>query len=270
MANTTWNPSDIINATLSNGNLTITNNGLGGAARAIDKQISGKWYWEATLVIGGSSDGVGFATMPAPLGNSSWPGTVLLSQGGAIFLNGAQQTSWGSFGTIANGSVICMAIDLTNQLAWFRLGAAGNWNNTAAANPATGAYGINIQSIAGIGVPVYPYAFVWAGGQQFTANFGNIAFTGLVPSGFTAGWTSGAFPPVNAVMTQIGVEDWVTQAASINERAIVTQAGVEMWASASALIPSQAIVTQIGLEMWTSVPPSIPPSRMKPYAMILA
>lgn len=72
-------------------------------------------------------------------------------------------------------------------LAWCRVGPTGNWNNDPAANPATGTGGIDLTATGDPPNPLGPIVHISGGGQQ-TFNFGNAAFAGVVPAGFTAGW----------------------------------------------------------------------------------
>lgn len=72
-------------------------------------------------------------------------------------------------------------------LAWCRVGATGDWNNDPSANPATGAGGIDLTATGDPPNPMGPIVHISGGGQQ-TFNFGNTAFAGAVPAGFTAGW----------------------------------------------------------------------------------
>lgn len=81
-----------------------------------------------------------------------------------------------------------------------------------------------------------------------TANFGDTAFTGAVPSGFTSGFTAGASIPTNALATQIAAEHWF----STNPDMQLTQVAVEQWAAVSTVNP-QLVMTQVALEQWASV-----------------
>ena len=115
---------------------------------------------------------------------------------GAIFLDGA--TTGSTIGTITSGTVVGIAVDCDQRLIWFRSGAAGNWNGSAGANPATGVGGILVTA-QGRGIPIYPTAWLIGGSEQTTANFGDTAFVGAVPSGYTSGFTAN-IPPSNTVL----------------------------------------------------------------------
>jgi hypothetical protein len=259
MANTTWSTTDkFAGITLSGGNLTAAApSGSTNGVRSVDRLVTGKYYWEIiATTFAGSFSGFGIARQAVAL-NTSYAALGLAGvaqAGGAITVDGG--TNLASLGTITSGSLVCFAVDLTNQLLWIRLGAAGNWNNSGAANPATGIGGFAISGY-GQGIPVYAH-FVSTSTTQITANFGDTAFTGAVPSGFTSGFTAGVTSPTNALATQAALEQWVAP----NPNAQVTQAALEMWATTSS-ITVQAIVTQAALEMWARVPPVAPAGRAK-------
>jgi hypothetical protein len=265
MANTVWNGSDKDAAlTLSGGNLTVT---LGSSTtsgiRAVDKQIAGKFYWECTTTTwAGTSDSVGLAPITWARGTTmtgSVPGLTGLTRGGQIYVDGAAIVS--GFGTIANGSVICIAFDADARLVWYRVGSAGNWNNSASANPATGAGGV--QTYLGRGIPAYPALGLTISGSAVTANFGDTAFVGAVPSGFTSGFTAGASVPTNAIASQALAEHWLTT----DPQAQVTQVMAEHWMSVSTT-GLQAVVTQVMLEHWMSVAVVVPAAGGPQVTMI--
>jgi len=193
MANTTWNPADkSVNCVLSNGNLTI--GGSGGTnqgARSVDSHLAGKYYWECTWNNTAVSDALGVSAAGASLTASVTTAgqRCLLNQPGNIFLNGG--TSVGSVGgAVTAGSVVCFALDCTGSLIWFRVGAGGNWNNSAGNNPATGVGGIVMGAVLG-GLALYAHAFVGFAAATVVANFGNSAFTGAVPANFASGFVAG-------------------------------------------------------------------------------
>lgn len=146
---------------------------------------------------------------------------------------------------------------------WFRLGAAGNWNNVSGRDPATGAGGIAINTLGGA-IPVYPAVLLSNNLDQITANFGDSAFTGTVPSGFTSGFTAGATINTNALATQIAIEHWLTT----NPNMQTTQVALEHWATVSSA-GVQAAVTQVALEHWASVS-SVSAITPQARAMVLA
>jgi hypothetical protein len=184
---TTLNPADKdSHITLSGGNLTAAGTaGWTGLVRTVAAKSAGKYYWEATFTVGAQSQsGVGFtigslSVSTQTFGNAGTgkSGTTI---GTGTLVDGANVGV--GIGTITSGSVVCLAVDLTAKLIWFRLGAGGNWNGSGTANPATGVGGISISN-AGTAYPT----ICMGGADTITANFGATAFTGAVPSGFTAG-----------------------------------------------------------------------------------
>jgi len=192
LANTTFNPSDkSAGITLTGSNLIATNNnGSASGVRAVDRQVTGKFYWECTLnVIVSASTAVGIVSPYDALTAS--PSNAGLNTSGVIkngntYVNGVSAAI--NIGALANGSVVCVAVDCAARLVWYRLGAAGNWNASASNNPATGVGGISIS--LGQGIPIYPGAWPFSLNDQITANFGDTAFVGAVPSGYTSGFTA--------------------------------------------------------------------------------
>ena len=250
MANTTWSTTDKgASITLTGSNLIATSSSA-GSVRAADRQASGKFYWEYTYnITTANSSGAGVANAFPSMATTSMQtqvGACILVRLGLVYVDGVN-VSGISFGTIANGTVVCVAVDCTARLIWFRLGAAGNWNASASANPATGAGGVTITNF-GIGLPVYPAASMAANGDQTTANFGNSAFTGSAPSGFTAGFTAGASIPTNALATVAAAEQWI----NANADARMTSIFLEHWGPAGTSQP-QAVATLVALEQWMTV-----------------
>lgn len=191
MANVTWDPAALVNgATLSGGNLTISGSGAGNnGGRATGNQSNGKFYIEFTYTWSSASYdyGGGFTTGAAAISPNPTPG-VNLDQSAVIYVNGSAVGNLGS--GLTTGTIAGAALDLSNSLVWFRRGPAANWNNSGTANPATGTGGISIPG----STTWFPFAGFTGifGGQSLTANFGDSAFNGAVPSGFTAGWPSTA------------------------------------------------------------------------------
>lgn len=235
MANTTWNPSDKAAAvTLTGSNLIATSTaGTIASVRAVDKQITGKFYWEYTyntvtgLTTGAGALSPGFGLTTSP-GAGGPVGACIVLRTGSIEIDGASSVS---LGAITAGTVVGLAVDCAARLIWCRQGAAGNWNNSATANPATGVGGLAIS--LGDGIPFFPAACLSATSDQITANFGDSAFSGTVPSGFTSGFTSGVTTSTNALVTQAAAEHWLTT----NPPAQVTQVAIEQWASVAMAPP---------------------------------
>ena len=197
MANTTWNPSDKSSTvTLTGSNLIATaTTGSNGGVRTVDAHNSGKYYWEITYTtVNTNSLTTGLALVTADLTFASATGfTNLARLNGNINVNGvASGSSLGA--AVAPSSKVGIAVDLTAKLIWFRITPAGNWNGSGTANPATGVGGVNISVVAT--AAMYPF-MSGVSSDAVTANFGDSAFTGAVPSGFTAGWPGVSAPPVD-------------------------------------------------------------------------
>lgn len=183
---TTFNPFDLNGAALSNGNLTVTgtSNGSGFGSRAITGFSTGKYYWEITVGVWASSSSVvGLAAATAAY--SGGVGTTVMNKGGTISINGSGSGS--TLGARAVGDTIGIAIDFGAGLIWYRVAPSGNWNGSGTANPATGTGGISLGAL--IGSILFPSFGPFVVGDAATANFGATAFSGAVPSGFTAGWS---------------------------------------------------------------------------------
>src|SRR4029077_514184 len=185
---TTWNPSDKSSGiALSNGNLTATNtdNNVDGG-RAIASATAGKAYFKITCTrFTYSLDAVGICNSSYALGSIGNPsgggvGKCTVKQLGTVWLDGGSVGP--VFGGVTNGTVMCIAVDLTAKLMWFRKGAAALWNVSGTADPATGTGGISIPNLGG-SVAAYPTVSLGNTNDAATANFGPTAFAGTVPSG---------------------------------------------------------------------------------------
>lgn len=255
MANTSWSTTDKGSASLvlSGGNLTVTASGVVTAnIRSIDRLASAaKFYFEITFTTG-LNPFVGIASAGTPITSSIASTTnacLITGTPGTIYLNGVSTGT--ALGAFTAGQAAGVAVDLGNQLIWFRnSSAAGNWNNSATANPVSGTGGISIASAFGPAIPAYAFAsFIGASsGTAVTANFGDATFVASAPSGFVSGFTAGAVPTLYAVNTQTAIEQW----SPGTPVAQATQLAVEEWATV-ATGNVQALATQISLEMWASV-----------------
>lgn len=249
MANTTWSTTDKLNVTLSGSNLIATASGTGGV-RGKDPKRTGKYYIEYTATTTQHvNNAVGFASAAALLTPGQNATVVLISTGQirAWAADGSGAVSGSNTAGFTTGTIVGCAIDLDARLAWFRIAPAGNWNNSATNNPATGVGGIDLSAVGlGWAFDCYPYADLWGSPQSITANFGDTAFSGTVPSGYTSGWDDSVAAVSYLVTTQIGVEAWTYGAPNV----VLTQIGVEAWAQ---ITPANVIVTQVGVEAWMSV-----------------
>jgi len=189
MAFTTWNPANLDHVTLSNANLTAaSSNGLARGVTGIQSQSYGKYYFEiAATTFSIFADCVGIALPGVNVSTvvSTYVGLAVINQGGGSICINQASGSGIDLGAVADGDLLCCAADLPSQLIWFRKGAAGNWNNNASYNPATGVGGVSFAAIGA--APYVPFLTYFGGGQSITANFGASAFTGTAPAGFV-GW----------------------------------------------------------------------------------
>jgi hypothetical protein len=187
MANTTWNPSDRVNATLSNANLTSTPTGQ-MLVRSVLSVTSGKYYFEIKFAATGNSAGVGIANSSATSGSVlNGSGVAYAINDGTTYVNGVAQAVVGGFGV--NGAC-CIALDMGAKLIWFRSMIAGFWNSTSSStpNPATGVGGYSISGLTGGATTIFAYAGgTNASASPVTANFGDSAFVGIVPAGYAPG-----------------------------------------------------------------------------------
>jgi hypothetical protein len=259
MAASTWSTTDkSASLTLTGSNLIATASAGNVSARGKDPKRTGKYYLEYTsTTTQGSTSLVGFAAARAPLSASNAASSV-----GPSALVG-NLIGWDTFGTqvlnfnagvtITTGTVVCYAIDLDNALIWVRSGAAGNWNNAAANNPATGVGGQSLQAVGlGQGIDCYPFVYLQTTGNSITANFGGSAFTGTVPAGFTSGWDDSVSIVTNVVATQIALEQWSVPPTPAVQ---LTQGAIEQWAEVTT-VNTRMVASQIALEQWARMPVS--------------
>jgi hypothetical protein len=205
----TWDPATVTAVTLSGGNLVATNTGTtsadqGARVATASGKISGKLYFETTwtTLTGGLNRSVGIGTTASTytnMGNSATTGVVAYV-GGSLWANGGNTAI--VLGAWSAGQVVGIAVDLDNRKLWFRQSPSGVWNANGANNPVTNVGGVTIP--AGTMVP-----FVTFGGSSgvannvVTANFGDLAFIGVIPSGFTT-WDLPDVPVVTAPAPRSG------------------------------------------------------------------
>lgn len=197
---TAFDPATVANVSLSNSNRTATStattNPSGARGLTADEKATGKYYFEFTGLSsnGGSQCSIGFntpsATYASQVSSGGGGGGVGCFQGGsgAIFVN-ASNTGV-SLGVVSVATdVIAVAVDMTHGEVWFKnITQGANWNNSGTANPAT-----NVGGVAFTATPIVPYFGMGGGGTTgnvMAANFTG-PFTGVVPAGFTSGWTTG-------------------------------------------------------------------------------
>lgn len=192
---TTWNPADLSNCSLSNGNLTVTGVGSSGGVRSTTSKAasSGKFQFECTIVNQRSgSSGVGIALSTATfagLASNAANGVIAYLEfgTGAIWVNGSASGS--TIGNAANGDILTVCVDTTAKLFWVQRNG-GNWNGSPTAIPATGTGGLSFSALAG---PYFVAGLVTqpASASVTTANFGATAFNQALQLGFAAWDASG-------------------------------------------------------------------------------
>lgn len=209
MTTTTLNPADkAANATLSNGNLTITTNTTPySAARSTTSKTTGKSYFEVTINAVGGTTAFGWGVADASATLTSIPGFDADGTGYSIFDSSFRwnnSSSPKSLGTLTNSSVVGVALDMTNKNAWI-IGPSLVWDGTVGDNPDTNTGGLNGSGFYNgqlntmLGGSVFAMVSVY-NNSQGTVNFGATAFTYTVPSGFSA-WD--AAPVVATARSQV-------------------------------------------------------------------
>ncbi|WP_256808136.1 hypothetical protein [Bradyrhizobium sp. Bra64] len=185
---TVWNPADYSSTVdvISGGGLTLTASvGGSGGARSTNPLAAGSAYFEITVNTNNSNagfSGIAKATIPPdqitnnPSNNTAGLGVYW---SGPIFGVGGS----GNLGAFANGNVLCVAVNLSSRLAWFRKNA-GLWNNSGTADPATSTGGLSYSGMSTF--TVYPFTGTGGGGDSSTLNAGASAFAQTMPSGFSS------------------------------------------------------------------------------------
>lgn len=141
--------------TLSNGGLTVTaaSNVTPQRIKCVNVGTTGKYYWEFNLNDGSVNTGRGLANAAALTDNfynNALDGALLFgtSVQGSIYVNGTAIVNTIAALAGSMGQVAGIAVDFGTRRAWFRV-SNGNWNNDAAANPATATNGIDISALTG-------------------------------------------------------------------------------------------------------------------------
>lgn len=195
----TWSPTNKNAGTvLSNANLTATSGSASSTEQAFTSSgyNGGRVYLEVTQQYNSDNTHSGWIAGTEPLSGccptGGQPGTggvgyIGGGNNGGLQLWATQTNPSGTTlpGPLGNTHVIAYAINVDLGLIWQKdLTAAANWNALSIGNPATNAGGWPIQSLSDV------YA-EWSGvnnngNSAGTINFGASAFTGTIPSGFSA------------------------------------------------------------------------------------
>lgn len=190
MATSTLNTANTNPAiTLSSGNLKAVHTAASSTALSMGTPVltSGKWYWEETIttIAGGTTVMVGLAI------NFSSPSSVLGTQNGTIGYGSdgnvnINNSNVGTIATYATGSVVSVAVDIANQLIWFRVNG-GNWNNNIANNPVTSVGGISITAALNYSnSSLLPTIGTATLNDSVTVNFGATGFSFTAPTGYAS------------------------------------------------------------------------------------
>lgn len=182
---TTWDPANKgPNVVLSNGNLSVTvTSGYAGAfqnVKALASASSGKKYfeWKSDLQQTFGLPGIcnGSQSMDGEFLGGTANSVGFVADGRVYVAN----VNVSTIQTYAQGDTVCVALDIGNQMIWFRTNG-GNWNNSGTADPATNVGGIDISAVSG---PYFPGGQINNDADAFTANFGATAYAQAIPSGF--------------------------------------------------------------------------------------
>lgn len=112
----TWNPSDAVNATLTNGNKTIaaTTSSSTFAARGTQGISSGKHYYELTVGPSGSATAsIGFANSSHTLSSSASANNIIANTAGGVYNGGAFA---GAIAAVSAGNVLGFYLDADNKI----------------------------------------------------------------------------------------------------------------------------------------------------------
>jgi hypothetical protein len=188
---TSWDSGNKFQITLSTTNIsndTATNSvgpGNFGVVRSLASYSTGQKYNEWLIVAtDGNQVGIGVCNASQALSGAPFMGTGannagILSSNGSVVLNGGSPGLYAG-SAVANGDVVSQAIDIGAKLGWWRLNG-GNWNNSGAANPATGAGGYDISAVTG---DLYLFAEIQSNGCTGVLRTRTADFTRTVPGSF--------------------------------------------------------------------------------------
>ncbi len=182
-----WNTDDLLNVTLSAGNLTATKSSASaGAVRSIMSTSTGLYYFEITDVTTSTTWKCGMADSTyvesAALGVTTHS-FAYTPNDGTIKIN---NSTIATIQTATSADIIGIAIDFTHSKVWIRKNG-GNWNNDVIGNqnPATNTGGVSTSTLAA-GTYFVAFGDSANGTAAATANFGATTFNTTAPSGFSA------------------------------------------------------------------------------------
>jgi hypothetical protein len=263
-----WNVNDkSTDIALSNSDRTVTLAvATDSGVRSTQKQVHGgpgKYYAELKLDTLSGNINFGIKQDSASLtttASAAYTATTI----GNCFVAGASRGSV-TAGSFTTGDVISMAFDGNAMLIWFRDGA-GNWNNNASADPATGVGGYDVSTIANGNYCVWFYSNV--SGNTHTVRLRSAQLTvGNYPSGFLS-WMGEALPVAGVTGTGVltagvaalagaGLSQSISTSAVLTAPvATIVAPGISSSSGTSALVSSLATLAASGTSgvgggLWT-------------------
>jgi hypothetical protein len=169
-------------ATLSDGNLTLSNTSTGATTGTLATPSSGKWYFEVKFdsqSAATTSQAVGVVKAEEAYITGTTGGGIYLFSDGGLRVEGSDTGGWGSAWAV--GDTIGVAIDLDANKIWFAID--NTWQ--ASGDPSAG------TDPAASGFSSEPYVALIRNGNSsrttvWTANFGQNAFAYTPPTDFLA------------------------------------------------------------------------------------
>lgn len=185
-----------ISYVFSNADITVSNGGVsvyipgGRQAKSTHYTASGNLYFEVTVrdsYNSGADELIGItdrrsAVWVNGLGPAYGFGVKPFQR--TIYSN---QTAVGSIpATLAAGNTLCFAVNFDAGKFWIKPNPSSDWNSNTSANPANGAGAYTFSNPSFVTLAPYIEA---DNGSTYNINYGSYAFSGTVPSGFSA-WNS--------------------------------------------------------------------------------
>jgi hypothetical protein len=177
-----------VDVTMSKGNLRVvkvgTVNGVG--ARSATVKTAGKYYFETTVTLtNGQTDAVGLLESGGTFGEMVGGTKCLaaLKATGAVWSNNVNTGR--VIGAIANGDVICVAVDLTADKGWIRRNN-GLWLGLALGicDPVAGTGSVQLAALPAFGPAVAFGGTGTAAGATMVPNFGATPYAFTPPVGY--------------------------------------------------------------------------------------
>lgn len=236
--------------TLAASNMEADSSTTGGniyeAGYATFSFSSGKWYFEFQPKQFTSGENVGVGVCNA---------SQSLADGGFLGESGSHSIGWwnsdnvylntaitAQINTYAANDWCAVAVDADNGKIYFKnLTAAGNWNNSGSADPATNTGGITI----GVTAPLFPAYVIFDGSTQGKVlfNFGATTLQGTIPSGFTAPAAPTSISG-SASITEDSDTLSATGTLAIAATATITEANDTTTATGTLAIAGQGTITE--------------------------